>query len=85
MAPGGVGLCSGRLCRHALPVHAIGRASVKGSMRPALIIELDVAGEPLLGVLHRPIGQEIDLLVFEAPPQTFHEHVVPPTEVAPFV
>jgi hypothetical protein len=68
VAPSSWGLCSGRLCRPVLPVHAIGRASVKRAMRPDLIIEGDVAGHPFLGMADGLVGMEIDLFVFEAPP-----------------
>ena len=65
-----------------LPVHAIGRASVKRAMRPDLIVELDVAFEPLLRVTNRLVRVEIDLFILEAPPEAFHKDVIPPTAAA---
>ncbi len=47
-------------------------------MRPDLIVEGHVARHPLLGVGDGLIGMEIDLFIFEAPPQPFDEHIIPP-------
>lgn len=32
-----------------------------------------------MGIADEPIGMKIDLFIFEAPPQPFYEHIVPPT------
>jgi|JI10StandDraft_1071094.scaffolds.fasta_scaffold32866_7 hypothetical protein len=78
MAPGGVSLRGRGPCRQVLPVHAIGRASVKRAMRPDLIIEGHVAGHPVLSVADRLIGMAIDFLIFETPPQPLDKDIVPP-------
>ncbi len=50
-------------------------------MRPDRIVECHVACDPGLSIAGRVVGMEVDLFIFEAPPQPFHEHVVAP---APF-
>ncbi len=62
--------------RLVLLVHAIGRASVKRATRPDLIAEGHVARHPLVGIADGLVGMKIDLFVFEAPPQPFHEHII---------
>jgi hypothetical protein len=47
-------------------------------MRPEWVVEVEVAREPRLRISHRLIGPEIHLLVFEAAPESLHDHVVPP-------
>ena len=47
-------------------------------MRPELIVEGHVARHPLLGVEDGLVGMEVDLFIFEAPPQPFDEDVVAP-------
>jgi hypothetical protein len=54
------------------------RASVKRAMRPDLFVEGHVARHPLMGVANGLVGVEIDLFIFETPPQPFQEHVVAP-------
>ncbi len=78
MVPDDVGLRGGGPCRHVLPIHAIGRASVKRAMRPELIIEGQIAAHPLVGVADSLVGVQIDLFIFETPPQPFDEDIVPP-------
>jgi len=51
-------------------------------MRPALIIELNVAFVPLLRVMHRLVRVEIDLLMYKTPPQPFAEAIIPPLPVS---
>ena len=41
-------------------------------------IEGHVAGHPFLGITDGVVSMEIDLFIFEAPPQPFHEDVIPP-------
>jgi len=55
-------------CLAVLPVHAIGRASVKRVIRPDLILEGHGACQPLLGGADALVGLEIDLFLFETPP-----------------
>jgi len=50
-------------------------------MRPGLVVERQIACYPLVRGLDGVVRVQIDLLVFEASPQPFHEHVVAP---APF-
>jgi hypothetical protein len=47
-------------------------------MRPELIIEGQIPCQPLLGIVNGLVGMEIDLFIFETPPQPFHKHIVPP-------
>ena len=44
-----------------------------------LIVEGEVPFQALVRRVDRLIGVQIDLLVFDALPESFHEHVVPPT------
>ena len=60
-------------------VHPVRRLAVKRPMRPGLVVERQVALQPLLGGADGLVGVEIHLLVCEALPESFHEHVVPPT------
>lgn len=56
--------------------------SVKRAMRPDLIIELDVAFEPLLRGTNRLARVAPDLFILEAPSEAFHKDVIPPTASA---
>ena len=47
-------------------------------MRPDLIVERQVLCHSLLGLMDGVIGVEIDLLIFETPPQPLDNDVVPP-------
>ena len=47
-------------------------------MRPDLIREGHVAGHPVMGVSDSLIGMEIDVLIFETPPQPLDKDIVPP-------
>ena len=58
-------------------VHLFGRLAVKRSVRPRLVIECQVPPHALTGGADAVIGPQIHLLVFHAPPQPFHEHVIP--------
>jgi len=51
-------------------------------MRLDVIIELDVAFEPLLCVTNRLVHVERDLFIFEASPEVFDKDVIPPTAAA---
>ena len=51
-------------------------------MRPELVIELDVAFEPLLRVTNRLVRVKIDLLLLDTFPESLHKHVIPPAAVA---
>lgn len=61
-----------------LPVHTIGGASVKRAMWPDPTVERHVVHHPLVGVVDSFVGVGRDLLVFQAPPQPFHETMVAP-------
>ena len=45
-------------------------------MGPLVVVEFEVAVQAMMGVLQRAIGIGIDLLVFDRPPQPFHEDIV---------
>ena len=51
-------------------------------MRAAGVVELEVAGEPLLCLEHTVVGVQVDVLVFNALPQPFDEHVIHPSALA---
>jgi len=78
MAPGRWSLLGSGPCRFDLPVHALGRASITRAMRPELIIEGHGARDPLLSIVDGLVRIEMDLLIFETPPQPFDKDVVPP-------
>ncbi len=59
--------------------HLVGRLAVKRLMRPGLVVERQVARQALVRGADSLIGVQIDFLVFDALPESFHEHVVPPT------
>lgn len=62
-------------------VHLVGRLAVKGPMWPGLVVERQVARQALMRSLSRLVGVQIDLLVFDTFPESFHKHVIAP---APF-
>jgi len=47
-------------------------------MRPGLVVEHQIARQPLLRRADGVIGVQVDLLVFDAFPQPFYEYVVSP-------
>src|ERR1017187_1141831 len=47
-------------------------------MRPAVIIEVEIAADRRAGLGHSVVGSEIHLLVFDAAPQPLNEDVVAP-------
>lgn len=59
-------------------VHLVGFLAVKRPMRPGLIVERQVVRQALVGRIDGVVGMQIDLLVFNALPQSLHEHVVSP-------
>ena len=52
-------------------------ACLKRAVRPDLIVEVHIA-PPLLDVKDGLVGMEIDLLIFETPPQPLDKDIVPP-------
>ena len=72
-------LCGGEPCGQVVKVHSIGCATVKRPMWPCLVVERQVAFQSLLGSTDGLVGMQIHLLVFDALPESFHEHVVAPT------
>ena len=71
-------LRGGEPWRQVVNVHSIWCVAVKRSVRPGLVVERQVAFQPLLGCADGLVRVQIDLLVFDALPESFHEHVVPP-------
>src|SRR6185437_964102 len=65
-------------CRQPSNLVDVEHASVKRAMRPDLIVESHIVCHPLVGVVDSLVGVEIDLLVFQAPPQPFYEDIVEP-------
>jgi hypothetical protein len=57
-------------------VHLIGRLVIKGLVVPGLIVMPEVPVARLLQVVSVLEGREVDALVFDAPPEPFHEDVV---------
>ena len=47
-------------------------------MRPCLVVERQVPPHSLTGGADAVIGPQIHFLIFDAPPQPFHEYVIPP-------
>lgn len=48
-------------------------------MRPELVVEVEVAHEPLLHVTNDLMRMEIHLFILETPPQLFHEDIAVPS------
>jgi hypothetical protein len=55
------------------------RLTVKRLMRSGLVIERQIAFQTLVHSPDGVVGLQIDLLVFDALPQSLNEHVIPPT------
>ena len=53
-----------------------------GAVRPAGVVEVDVGGQAGAHGADRLVGLEVDVLVLEALPQSFDEHVVAPATAA---
>ena len=51
-------------------------------MPPVLIVEHQPVADALFGLGHTIIGFEIDLFVFDAPPQPFNKDIVAPGTLA---
>src|SRR6202042_2695300 len=51
-------------------------------MWTSAIIEVEVAADRSTRLANAVVGSQIDLLVLDAPPQAFDEHVVPPSSLA---
>ena len=63
-------------------VSLIGGLTVKRCMRAPAVEELDIAANRGAGVGHVDVGVDVDLLVFDRPPEPFHHDVVPPGALA---
>ena len=51
-------------------------------MRAAAIVEGQIAADPGPGFGHAGIGPQVDLFVFDGPPQALDEDIVPPRALA---
>ena len=71
-------LCGGEPCRQVVIVHLVWRLAVKRPVRSGLVVKCQVALQALVRGTDGLIGVQIDLLVFDALPEPFHEHVVAP-------
>ena len=60
----------------------IGGHAVKARMWPSAIVELEVAPDRSASLRDAVVGVQIDLLVFDAAPQSLDEHVVAPGALA---
>ena len=59
-------------------VGLIGCRAVKARMRSAAVVEVQVAADRSAGLADAVVGSQVHLLVFDAAPQPFDEHVVAP-------
>ena len=66
-------------CRQVVAVYLFGRLAVTRSVRPRVGIERPVPPHALTGDADAVISLHLHLLVFHAPPQPLHAHVIPPT------
>ena len=55
---------------------------VKRRVWSVLIVKLEVFLQAPLRIVHAVVGVQIKLFVFDAAPQSFHEHVVTPAALA---
>ena len=60
-------------------VHLVWCLAVKRLMRPGFVVERQIALQTLVRGLDGVVRVQIDLLIFNALPQSLDEHVVPPT------
>ena len=64
--------------RQPVEVGLVGRAPVKARMGPALVVEGEVPADRGARRADSVVGPQVDLFVFDRPPQPFDEDVVPP-------
>jgi hypothetical protein len=69
-------------CRQVVEVELIGCLVVKRRVRSELIVTNKVILQSALRLTDIVVGMQVDLFVFDTPPQSFHEHVVPPATFA---
>ena len=72
-------LCGGEPCRQVVIVHLVWRLPVKRPVRSGLGLERYLTFYNQVRGADGLIGVQIDLLVFDALPESFDKHVVPPT------
>src|SRR5574341_1941972 len=60
-------------------VRLIRRPIVEALVRPALVVKMEVARQGKLQLPQALVGVEVDVLVFDTPPQPLDEHIVDPT------
>src|SRR6185369_11174207 len=63
-------------------VSSIGRHAVKARVRASCIVKAEVTSDRRAGVADAVVGPQVHFLVLDAAPQTFDEHVVPPSALA---
>ena len=66
-------LCGGAPCRQVVKVHVIRCVPVKRPMRPCLVVKRQVALQCLVSSADGLVGAQIDLLIFDAFPESFYE------------
>src|SRR5437764_15198910 len=59
-------------------VGLIRRAAVKTRMGATAIIKVEISADRMSRLADGFVGSQIDLLVFDAAPQPFDEHIIPP-------
>ena len=64
-------------------VHGRGRPIAQGLMQPFPVVKAKIPCQTLARVPHALVVLQIDLLIFDTPPQTLHKHVVqgPPAAI----
>ena len=60
----------------------MGSAPVERRVRPAAIVEIEIASDPVACRAHAIVSVQVDLFVFHAAPQPFDKHVVAPGTLA---
>ena len=52
--------------------------TVKARVRPSAVVEVQIAADRLSRFADIIVGPQVDRLIFDAAPQSFNEHIVPP-------
>ena len=73
--------CVGQF-RQVVEVDLIGCVVVQCRVRSSLVVERNVFVESFPGIADALVGVQIHLLVFDALPEPFHAHVVPPAALS---
>lgn len=63
-------------------IDLVGRLATQSLMRSSLIVERQIPLQPLLGRADVVIRVQVDLLLFQALPESLHEHIIATTTFA---